>query len=340
VRALVALLPVMTLAAANYTAERVRIEDNEVIRLHDQKHDTEVLILPSFGNNAFSMKVKGQQILWSPYASLTEWKAKPVQAGNPLLAPWCNRIDGDTYWANGKPYLLNASLNNFRRDANQQPIHGLLVFASWTVTKIESGAQGAVTTSRLDFFKHPDWMAQFPFAHSYEMTHRLKDGVLEVETLIQNHSVEPMPVSLGYHTYYQLTDSPRDDWNVKVAARQHVVLSSSLIPTGEVRANQFADPFPLRNGQLDDVFTGLERDTSQRAAFWVQGKRQRVTVEFGPNYPVAVIYAPAARGFICFEPMTGVTNVFNLSHQGKFPLQRVAPGAEWRESFWVRPSGF
>ena len=29
------------------------------------------------------------------------------------------------------------------------------------------------------------------------------------------------------------------------------------------------------------------------------------------NLPVAVLYAPKGRGFICFEPMTGVTNVFN-----------------------------
>jgi aldose 1-epimerase len=72
----------------------------------------------------------------------------------------------------------------------------------------------------------------------------------------------------------------------------------------------------------------------------VQGKKQRVTVEFGPNYPVAVIYAPQGRDFICFEPMSGVTNVFNLSHEGKFPLQSIPAGGEWRESFWVRPSGF
>ena len=63
-------------------------------------------------------------------------------------------------------------------------------------------------------------------------------------------------------------------------------------------------------------------------------------MEYGPNYPVAVVYAPAGRGFICFEPMSGVTNAINLGHEGKFPLQTVAPGAKWRESYWIRPSGF
>ena len=73
--------------AASYTVARVRVEGMEVIRLYDQGHDTEVLILPSFGNNAYSMKVKGQQIMWSPYRTLAEWKAKPAQAANPFLAP-------------------------------------------------------------------------------------------------------------------------------------------------------------------------------------------------------------------------------------------------------------
>ena len=37
-------------------------------------------------------------------------------------------------------------------------------------------------TSRLEFFRLPDYMAQFPFAHTIDMTYRLANGVLEVET--------------------------------------------------------------------------------------------------------------------------------------------------------------
>ncbi len=40
------------------------------------------------------------------------------------------------------------------------------------------------------------------------MTYRLSDGTLEVETMIANMSAEPMPVSIGFHPYFQLTDSP------------------------------------------------------------------------------------------------------------------------------------
>jgi hypothetical protein len=39
--------------------------------------------------------------------------------------------------------------------------------------------------------------------------------------------------------------------------------------------------------------------------------------------------------------MTGLTNGFNLAHDGLFKnLQSVPPGASWTESFWIHPSGF
>jgi hypothetical protein len=38
--------------------------------------------------------------------------------------------------------------------------------------------------------------------------------------------------------------------------------------------------------------------------------------------------------------MAGITNSPNLNHDGKYPqLQMLAPGATWKESFWVRASG-
>ena len=62
---------------------------------------------------------------------------------------------------------------------------------------------------------------------------------------------------------------------------------------------------------------------------------------FGPNYKVAIVYSPAGQNFICFEPMTAVTNGVNLAHDGKYnELQTVAPNTTWQESFWVRFSGF
>jgi aldose 1-epimerase len=92
---------------------------------------------------------------------------------------------------------------------------------------------------------------------------------------------------------------------------------------------------------LDDVFGDLVRDDQGRATMSVIGKRQRLDVTMGPNFTSVVIYSPAGRDFICFEPMSAITNALNLTQKGLYKdLQSVPPGGVWRESFRVTPNGF
>ena len=323
--------------SANYSAETSKTGDLEIVRLKDAAHKTEVSILVSIGNNAFDMRVNGQPVFWSPYADIAEQKAKPAMLGNPFLAPWANRLDHEGFYFEGHHYPLNPDLKNYRGDGNKQPIHGMLLYTDrWTLVEAKASGTEAHATSRLEFWKYPDLMAQFPFAHSLEMTYRLKDGALEVATTIRNLSHSAMPVAIGFHPYFQITDAPRDEWQVTMPAREQVVLSPTLVPTGERKPNPYTSPFALKGVQLDDVFTNLSG-----REFVVKGKSQRIVVEYGPKYPVAVVYAPAGRAFICFEPMTGVTNAINLAHAGKYPeLQTVAAGGVWTESYFIRPSGY
>ena len=188
-------------------------------------------------------------------------------------------------------------------------------------------------------------MAQWPFAHEYEMTYRLADGELEVRVTVTNLSTEPMPIVLGFHPYYRIPGVPRDHWIASLPARKIVVTDERLIPTGEWKPFDLPNPLPLKGHTLDTGFTELDRDSSGRAHFSIESDGKKVETLFGPKYPVAVIWEPPApegeaRDFICFEPMTGVTNAVNLHHEGKYPdLQTVAPDAQWSESFWIRSSG-
>lgn len=328
--------------AANYAAERTHRDGIDIVRLTDARHNTAVSIVPSIGNNAFEMVVNGKNVLWFPFSSLADFKTKPVLCGVPLLAPWANRLDEDGFWANGKHYALDRGLKNIRADSNNHPIHGLLAFASqWQVVNVTGDETSAEVTSRLEFWRQPDYMAQFPFAHTLYMTHRLQDGILEVQTTLENHSVERMPVSVGFHPYFQIKEVQRNQWTVRLPARQQIVLTQQLIPTGETKPNSYSGDTPLAGVSLDDVFTDLIRGESGRAEFSVNGAGKQIAVLYGPAWHVAVVYAPPGRDFICFEPMSGPTNAFNLHHSGKYQnLQTIAPGGKWKESFWIRPTGF
>jgi aldose 1-epimerase len=319
--------------SGNYSA--AEIEGG--VRLSDGARQTTLSIAPHVGNVAWEWQVRGRNFLHFPYTTVAEFQQKPRLCGVLFLAPWANRLDSDGFWANGKRYALNPALGNVRRDGNQRPIHGLLSFTDlWKLVEANANDNFAWATSRLEFWRHPDLMGQFPFPHTLTMTYRLSDGAVEVETAIENHGVDPMPVGVGFHPYFRLHDVPRDQWHVHLAARDHLVLNQQLIPTGERKPVEFADPHSLSTGQLDDVFAGLIRDPDGRARFHVEGGHERITVAYGPKYTVAVVYAPKGQEFICFEPMSAITNAFNLAHEGKYAeLQGVPPGGTWRESFWL-----
>ena len=341
---------------AQYTAHRT----GEIVELSDQRHGVVVSVSPSVGDLVFAMNVNGHDVVRFPYASLDDYRAHPGLAGIPFLGPWANRLDEQAFYANGKKYSFNMSLGNIRGTI---PIHGFLSRTSvWEITELKADRTSARLTCRLDFYRHPDWMAQFPFAHTIEITHTLHDGTLEIHTRLTNLSTDPMPVAIGFHPYFKLTDSRREEWKVAVGARMHYLLQSDKIPTGETEpiARRLGDPafVALKDFDLDDVFGDLVRDSQGRATFSVFGKHQRLDVQFGPRFEAAVLYSPdpakvppiPANGgfrppqdpnFICFEPMASITDAMNLAHAGKFSgLQSIAPGGIWEESFWIKPSGF
>ena len=323
-------------AAAEYTARR----DGDVVRLQDTRTDTTVSIVPSVGNMAFELKVKGRDVLHWPFASLDEFKARPAMSGIPFLGPWANRLDEQAFYANGTKYAFDMGLGNVR---GAIPIHGFLTTNThWEVVDVKADANAAWATSRLEFFRQPAWMKQWPFAHTIEMTYRLEDGVLEVRTRILNQSDEAMPIAIGFHPYFRLADSPRDQWTVGVAARTHWLLTTEKIPSGETEPierflpNRSAAPLAAYN--LDDVFGDLVRDAQGRATTTIAGASERLDIVVGPNYRAVVVWSPKGSSFICVEPMAGITDATNLAQKGVYKeLQTVAPRGTWEESFWVRP---
>jgi aldose 1-epimerase len=269
-------------AFAQYSARR----EGEVVRLEDANSQTVVSVMPSHGNSAFEMAVRGRKVLRFPFASVEEYKGGRGMSGIPFLAPWANRLDEPAFYANGKKYSFNLELGNVRAGQNNHPMQGFLTAVTQrTVLEAKADGNAAWITSQLDFFREPEWIAQFPFAHTIAMTYRLSEGSLEVRIRLNNLSRALMPVAIGFHPYSQLNDAPRDEWTFGIAARTEWLLSKDNIPTGEVRPIEQFLPKPqggtLKGLSLDHVFDDLIRDAAGRATMWVQGKSERVEVAFG-----------------------------------------------------------
>ena len=352
-----ALLAALALASPAAAQRYAATRDGDFVVLADRQTDTVVKVVPSVGNMAVEMRVRGHNVLRYQHASLDDFRAQPGQTGIPFMGPWINRLDDQAFYANGRRHAFDMSLGNVRGEV---PIHGFVTATNlWRVVSVEATVGEASITSRLDFYRQPSWMRQWPYAHTVEMTYRLIDGVLEVATTITNLSDEPMPVAVGFHPYFQLTDSPRDEWSISVGAKTRWLFDSRKLPTGVTEPSERLLPPPrvgLRDYNLDEVFGDLVRDAEGRATMTLWGRSQRLDVVIGERYRSVVVWAPnpsgkgrggqgdsppAERNFICFEPMAAITNALNMAHRGQYgELQTIAPGGTWRESFWVKPSGF
>jgi aldose 1-epimerase len=286
----------LTLATVQVATAQPRYsakQTGDIVQLRDTRTDTTVSVMTSV-SNAYEMVVKGQNLIRMTFSTVDEFRARPGLNGIPLLAPFANRLDETAFYANGKKYNFDVELGNVRGPI---PIHGYLSGAKdWKMVEAKADANAAWVTNQLDFYRNPQWMQQFPFAHTLTMTYRLQDGVLEVRTRIDNLSVEPMPVAIGFHPYFQLTDSTREDWMLSIGAKTHWLLAQNKIPTGETEPIEKMFPnrqaVPLKDFDLDDVYGDLERDAQGRAVMSVKGKAQQLDVILGPNYKSIVLYSP------------------------------------------------
>jgi aldose 1-epimerase len=294
-----------TAAGSDYSASIANDGPLQVVTLEDRGRQMVVRIGVNIGNRAFEFSVKGQNVLWTPpYQKPSDLKAATF-FGVPVLSPFANRLNEDAFYANGKKYLLNDNLGNIRRDGdkNKLAIHGMVhSHAGWQVVSMQADENSAEVVSRLEFWKFPELMAQFPFAHTMEMHYRLENGTLEVETAITNLASEDLPLAIGFHPYYRVFDAPRDDWSLTIPARTQMVLDDKNLPTGERRPNPVAPGSALKTLKLDDVFVDLMRDGNGWATFELKGKSQKVKVAMGPAFRAGVVFTPMDGGDQWLQP--------------------------------------
>jgi aldose 1-epimerase len=278
-------------AAQRYTAK----QDGDVVALADATAKMNVAVVSSMGK-AWQIQVNGQNLVRTS-ASLDAFLANSGLNGMPLLAPFANRLDETAFYANGKKYNFDLELGNVRG-----PIPGTgFVNGSkaWQLVEYKADAKSAWVTCRLDFYKIPLYMKQFPFAHTITITYRVSEGALEVHTRLDNLSSEPMPAVIGYHPIYELPDGNRDDWTVSVDAKTHWIEIPQRLPTGETQpiesffnVDKDRTSIKLKNYALiDDVFSDLIRDANGRATMKLMYNGKELHETLGPKFKTVLLWS-------------------------------------------------
>jgi aldose 1-epimerase len=280
-------------AAQRYTAK----QNGDIIEIADTTAQMVVPVVWSM-SDAWRIQVKGKDLVRTT-PTLAEFIERPGYNGMPLLAPFANRLDQTAFYANGKKYNFDMELGNVRGPIPGTGFVNGNTNRGWQLVEYKADAQGAWVTCKLDFYKYPAFMKQFPFAHTITMTYRVSNGTLEVRTRLDNLSNDPMPVVIGYHPVYELPDGNRNDWTVSADARTHWIEIPQRLPTGETQPieNFFgSDRTAIQLGKyalIDDVFTDLVRDANGRATMKLMYNGKELHVMLGPKYKTVLLWSTA-----------------------------------------------
>lgn len=293
----------------------------EILTLHDAV-GMSAAIAPAWGNNCFLLQ--GQEPILEP-VTFAELQARPTSYGIPILFPFPNRLRDGVILFRGQRYAIDP------------PRHGFVRDKAWQV--VGTGATeeaGAWITARVEASTYTEAiLRQFPFPFVLEVTYRLRDGGLHMETVMQNTGAQAMPVGFGIHPYFRCPTPG----TLCVPARQRWELADSL-PTGRLLpvdgAYDLRQPRDVAPLALDDIYTALlpDPDGQVRCRLLDQAHGLETTVAFAAaDFPHVVVYTPPApRQAICIEPYTCPTDGLNLQERGIDSQRIVLEPGERRHS--------
>ncbi len=292
-----------------------------------QSEDVYARVTPAFGNNCFEFTCGDPVFDPVPFE---KYLKKPTAFGMPVLMPYPNRIDNGVFRFEGKRYEVYPNR------------HGYVRNRSWRLAAQDaSDHSGAYVTSSFRAADHRDILAQFPFPFWLEVTYRLKNGILSMETRIRNEGDGAMPYGFGIHPYFRRPPGAA----LEIPANQRFELVDAL-PTGKLIDVEGSYDFRRRKAlgglALDDIYTGLmpEENGNVRCCLCSSESDTSVMIEFSARqFPHVVVFTPPEpRQAICIEPYTCPTDGFNLRDRGIGNDDMVlGPGSEIDLSLSIQP---
>ena len=207
---------------------------------------------------------------------------------------------GFAYTVGRTTVALDATAPRVRTEEHGLPIHGLLAaYDGWEVV----GARERSLSAEADLGADPSVLDAFPFPHRLRLDVELEPGRLVVTTTLTPYGSRAVPVAFGFHPYFALPDTPRDQAVLAHGPMTRLLLDERGLPTGG------REPVAARDAPLgDDTYDDLFGDLGEAPWFSLTGHRRRVTVRLLEGYTHLQLFAPPDAPSVAIEPMTAPTD--------------------------------
>jgi aldose 1-epimerase len=258
-----------------------------------------LVLAPEAGGSVVRYWVERDAATWDV---LRPWPTPRVdavfEAAAFALVPYSNRIREGRFSFRGRDVAL--PLN---RPPERHSIHGLGWQTAWQPREVRE--HDAVLEMR-----HAG--GAWPWALRATQHFTLGPASLSVELTLRNESDTPMPAGLGWHPYFLRTPGT----TIAAAIEAAWLTDAEVMPTELAPPRPAADPsrgVMVDQVALDNCYAGWRR----RAVIeWPEAGRRLVMTAEAP-LDFLVVYTPPSRPFFCVEPVTHVTDAFNLAAAGR-----------------------
>ena len=292
------------------------------------KINLEVGIAPSLGSNMFRFRFRGTDLVHCD----TRVLAKHDFTGNFVMWPFPNRVREKKWRWRGKEYSLERVVTP-RGDFPL--IHGLVRDRMWNFSEPKVSGDAVSFKTFVEMDRQSPYFDCYPFPSRLTLEYTLSASFVRVDYEVINLGKCEMPFGFALHPLFSTSLSGEDLTLVTLPASFVMEMEGDLLPTGRrlklsnVMYGMFNlnNPHPVRDLQLDHVYTGLSR--KQPAV--IDHKRQKVRIKIyaSQDFTHCVLYTMQREKFICVEHQTCSTDAHNLHARGcveEAHLLTVAPG--------------
>lgn len=218
------------------------------------------------------------------------------------LSPFVCRLYEGKYLFKGLPHTIE------KHYINESAIHGLVYDAIYEITDHGFDEQHAFVQLQ---YHYQEKNQGFPFEYLINIRYTLrKNAALEIITTITNTGITEMPLSDGWHPYFQLGGKVNDQ-ELEIKAEKTMVFNEKLIPTGETKEfSKFKSLEKIGTTELDNCFK-LEDRSAYACLLLNPSNELELKIIADSSYPYLQIYIPPQRSSIAIECLSSPPDSFN-----------------------------
>lgn len=275
-----------------------------------------VEIAPATGGSiaSYRWKIDGSSVDWLRPASTETIESNDAGGMSCFpLVPYSNRIKNSRFTFNGRAVTLPGTIPS---DPHFEHGHGWR--NAWKIMRQDAA-------SVVLHYRHE--ADGWPWDYEAEEAVSLENGVLTITLSVRNLCETAMPVGFGLHPYFPSTPQTR----LAASVDGMWETDNEVLPTNLVAIPPTADPtkgLHVTKNELDTVFTGWSR--TARIDWPEEARSLRIEAESPLNY--LTVYTPANEPFFCAEPVSNITNAFNLQESGVETGQIILQPGEGRSA--------